>query len=87
MCTNQWVRDREPKDLNEERRGKLWHCLGRALHSLPRRNLLLLAGDFNSGLSPSSNLIGWGLLRSAVDKPDSELVELLETHQLCALNT
>eukprot|EP00439_Symbiodinium_sp_Y106_P002331 s6462_g1.t1 len=87
LCVYQWVRDREPKDLNEERRGKLWHCLGRALHSLPSRNLLLLAGDFNSGLSPNSNLIGRGLLRSAVDKPDSELVELLETHQLCALNT
>ena len=66
LCVYQWVRDREPKDLNKDRREKLWHCLGRTLHSLAKRNLLLLAGDLNSGLSPQSGLISRGLRRSTV---------------------
>ena len=87
LCVYQWVRDREPKDLNQERREQLWHNLGQALHSLPSRNLLLVAGDLNSGLSPRSCLIGRGLLSSTIRKADAALVELIETHQLCVLNT
>ncbi|CAE7822925.1 jockey\pol [Symbiodinium sp. CCMP2592] len=44
----QWVKQTKDRVSNAANRSKLWAQLGRTLDSLPRRNVLLLAGDFNS---------------------------------------
>ena len=45
-----------------EQRLKLWTTLGRHLDGLPRRNILAVAGDFNSTLIPESGITGCGHL-------------------------
>ena len=83
----QWVR----KDLGDQgspcKRADLWHGLGRAVGTVPRRNVLVPGGDLNAAIAPMPGLIGRGLLGCRGGTPDQELLDLIDTHQLCLLNT
>ena len=83
----QWVRERNPSEDKQSKRERVWQILGRALHSIPRRNLLLRGGDLNSSLRAHTNLVGRGLLKLEGNQVDEELMSILVEHQLCALNT
>ena len=58
----QWVPNSRSQDGNAANRSKLWAQLGRLLGSLPKRNVLLLAGDFNSTCRRLDVHIGSGVL-------------------------
>ena len=83
----QWVREVSYSAERQEQRTQIWHQLGRVVHSIPKRNLLVVGGDFNAGLQAHSNLIGKGLLPGSADRVDPELQDLIEATQLCVLNT
>ncbi|CAE7875807.1 CFDP2 [Symbiodinium necroappetens] len=83
----QWVREVSYSAERQEQRTQIWHQLGRVVHSIPKRNLLLVGGDFNAGLQAHTNLIGKGLLQGSADRVDQELQDLIEANQLCVLNT
>ncbi|CAE7908897.1 unnamed protein product, partial [Symbiodinium sp. KB8] len=74
-----------------KKRKTLWNRLDGFLKSLPVRSSVFLAGDFNSGVNPSSPLAGPGVLPHSQQKLVVEerqwLTEMLRSHQLCALNT
>ena len=69
-------------------REQVWHGIGQVLHRLPLRNRLLMAGDFNSCLHPRPPWIGQNMMaaRNHENEPDI-LGDLIELHDLCALNS
>ena len=58
----QWVRKDSTHKDPEQLRNKFWSVLGGLLGGLPKRNMLVLGGDFNSMVAPIPGLIGRGLL-------------------------
>ena len=69
-------------------RHRLWTLLSRHFAALPRRNLLLLGGDFNCTPSGTAGLTGGGLLSSTSAHADSsDFRDILVEHDLCAINT
>ncbi|CAE7721079.1 unnamed protein product, partial [Symbiodinium microadriaticum] len=78
-------------DAALKKRKTLWNRLDGFLKSLPVRSSVFLAGDFNSGVNPSSPLAGPRVLPHSQQKLVVEerqwLTEMLRSHQLCALNT
>jgi len=71
-----------------------WNCLDRYLGTLPRRNVLLLAGDFNCRLTAAKGHVGCSefVLNSAMrmgsPHPDEGLfLSIVRAHHLVALNT
>ena len=74
-----------------EKRDKSWTLLDRLLDSLPRRNMLNVAGDFNTDLHLAPPFVGVSYdvgprqRYSARDQPGFQ--HMLAQHQLCALNT
>ena len=87
LAVYQWVRERNPTEDKQSKRDRVWQVLGRALHSIPRRHLLLLGGDLNSSLRSHANLVGRGLLRKNNDRVDEELMSIITEHRLCVLNS
>ena len=82
----QWV-DQGPSDQRGlPRRTRVWDQLDRLLTALPKRNLLALAGDFNSVLKPGGVHVGHGVLSTSHQQPE-ELVRVLQSHDLCVLNS
>ncbi|CAE7787920.1 dbo [Symbiodinium microadriaticum] len=82
----QWV-DQGPTDQRGlPRRARIWKLLDRLMTALPKRNLLALAGDFNSVLKPGGAHVGHGVLSTSRHQPE-ELVRLLQSHDLCVLNS
>eukprot|EP00435_Cladocopium_sp_Y103_P001309 s3830_g1.t1 len=88
----QFTFDHTPKGLDQ--RLTLWHQLNDTLAGLPTRNMLLLGGDLNCTLTSSPPHIGcdhfcWRHRRQTgpVHSDSHELLALLKTHHLCALNT
>ena len=62
--------------------------LSRHLASLPRRNLLLLGGDFNCTPTGTAGLTGGGLISPVTAHVDSnDFRDVLVEHDLCAINT
>ena len=82
---------RVPKQELQARRDKLWKQLDRATSALPKRNLLVIGGDFNVQLGPHGRVVGTAVQhRHAHDQiaEDSDrLLDILTTHDLCAVNT
>ena len=76
-------------EANKIQRQKLIDQLAKQLNHLPKRNTLLVAGDFNSPLFPDKRHVGPRTLRGPKLKLRSvrPLHNLLEEHQLTALNT
>eukprot|EP00435_Cladocopium_sp_Y103_P006516 s971_g2.t1 len=75
-------------------RARVWQELDACLHSLPRRNVLLLAGDFNCSLPCSPSYTGpeeffWRSVKTkGAGHPDRDLfMQLLRHHGLNALNS
>ena len=87
ICAYQWVRKDNAARDPEQLRGKFWSVLGGLLKSLPRRNMLVLGGDFNSTVASLPGLIGRGLLPHPTRKPEPEFLTVLGEHKLCLLNT
>ena len=69
-------------------RQKVWVMLARCLAGLPRRNLLLLGGDFNCTPMPQSGHTGPGHCPPEKYRADApELQDIIRVHDLCLLNT
>ena len=83
----QFVHKEHAAEPGDSPRAQLWQILGRALHSVPRRNLVVLGGDLNATVAPIPGLVGKGVLASRSRKPEEELQSCLEASSLCLLNT
>ena len=71
-----------------EQRSRVWNSLSSCLQGLPRRNILLLAGDVNTSLLHEPGVAGGGCLRHDNPPSDSHLLAELSSQQgLCAVNT
>ena len=87
FCVYQWVRNAAYPEQREVQRTQVWNALSRALNAVPARNLLVVGGDFNAALLPERGLVGAGVHRHGGSNYDTDLIALLQTHRLCALNT
>ena len=72
-----------------DKRSEFWQVLGHALSAIPARNVLLLVGDFNTGLDPIPSCIGRALhdVTKRAERDRHRFCALIECYQLCALNT
>ena len=71
-----------------ENREKVWDKLNHALASVPRRHLLIAAGDWNTPLLSDAHHVGPGVLDPKWLPADhTRFAALLRNHGLCALNT
>ena len=69
-------------------RAELWKSLQGLLGTLPNRNPLILMGDFNCNVKPSSGLAGTKALAPQNAHADqSDLQAIMQSFHLCALNT
>ena len=77
------------KDLVLAKRAEVWAQLATLLNSLPKRNQIVLMGDFNCSLEPQDSLIGCGVQRHlAAHASDVHMLKaLVEQHRLVVLNT
>ena len=77
------------KDLVLAKRAEVWAQLATLLNSLPKRNQVVLMGDFNCSLEPQDSLIGCGVQRHlAAHASDVHMLKtLVEQHRLVVLNT
>ena len=82
---------RKPRAQLLEARSKLRKRLDVMLQRLPRRNLLFVCGDYNVQLPAKDRHVGTGILikdPSSQQATDSqELLNLVVSHDLCAVNT
>ena len=77
---------REPSCLPA--RQELWHALSQALHDIPARQGVVLAGDFNVTLRPDACYVGSGVPKNPTQATDvTQLQTLIQAHNRCALNT
>ncbi|CAE7817602.1 unnamed protein product [Symbiodinium sp. CCMP2592] len=73
---------------NRRLRQGVWHALQQTLDTLPARNKVILAGDFNSTLSQAPPGVGPSVPHPDThDNHDATLQQLLLDYELCALNT
>ena len=71
-------------------RKHIWDLISKWLGQMPLRNGVFLAGDYNTPLFTSGNLIGRGICRpdTAARQQDQSIFQsILLQRQLCALNT
>ena len=80
-------RSRDGIASNEARRSEVWGALSRLLHGIPKRNLFCIGADMNSVCDSLPGLVGRGLMPHPHRDADVELQNLLQEHQLVALNT
>ena len=82
----QWVWQANKQDVITKQRHSFWTKLGKLLHDLPVRNLLLMGMDLNSGIKPLPGLIGRGVMHTN-RHAETELEARLQVHHLVLLNT
>ena len=74
-----------------DKRDKSWTILDHLLDSLPSRNMLYMAGDFNTDLHFAPPFVGVsysaGPRQRASARDQPRFQRMLAQHQLCALNT
>ena len=87
-CYQHVISSREPRSKTAAKRELIWSTLGRYLSSLPRRNVLILGGDFNCSVVAHTGIAG------ASTPPPSEyyfdqddFLALAKAPSLCFLNT
>ena len=71
-------------------RKQLWDHIEKILYTLPKRNFVLLAGDWNPPLIPSANLVGPDVSESPIIVRQTDQLNfqnLIEHHQFFAVNT
>ena len=85
----QWAWDPDPSKKRLEKRNEVLMRLDKALHTVPRRHSLRIAGDFNCQLQPHAGCIGPCVATcSQLHAPDHhDFAEWLMAHSLCVLNT
>ena len=87
LCVYQHARVSEQQVVYENRE-KVWDKLNHALASVPRRHLLIAAGDWNAPLLSDAHHVGPGVLDPKWLPADrTRFAALLRNHGLCALNT
>ena len=79
---------------NEEKRQLIWDALQTTIHKFPKRNILILGGDFNSSLQHRSRSVGSGTFanedkrtKGSTHSDDEVFHNLLKSLDLIALNT
>ena len=76
---------------NQASRASVYRAVGQALNASPIRNTCILGGDFNTEVRALSPHVGKALLarsgHGGTEDGDEGLLELLQTHGLCLLNT
>ena len=73
---------------NKQDRAAILKSLARSVKRVPARDTLVIAGDFNSSVSPTPRLIGPRTLAPREARPDeAELTNFVRTHHLAVLNT
>ena len=70
-----------------ENRSALWHKLDATISAIPRRNVLIIAGDMNSHVLPTGSLVGPCVGFPPPTYADPEWSALVSAHELCLLNT
>ena len=86
IAVYQWVlQDGKASSASRDRQA-VWTQLTRLIGSLPVRNVLAVAGDFNTSCRQLGGHIGSGTLYNA-RTGDTEFTNLLQTHDLCVLNS
>ena len=76
-------------DNRHQERDRLLNSLQGALLAIPRRNLLILCGDFNTDLASRAPVVGPSPIRKPLPLNDDThlLLDILAQHDLCAINT
>ena len=71
------------------RRSSVWKEVARTLDRVPLRNVLVLAGDFNTPRAPFRGHCGPGVLHKDTDPPEdvADFTNILESYDLCILNS
>ena len=83
----QYARSSEQAEVYANR-AKIWTLLHQVVAAVPRRHLLIVAGDMNTPVQPNGHLVGRGVLPPrVVPQDEDQLAQLLEAHSLVALNT
>ena len=73
---------------NKQDRAAILKSLARSVKRVPARDTLIIAGDFNSSVSPTPRLIGPRTLAPQEARPDeAELTNFVRSHHLTVLNT
>ena len=74
-----------------QRRRRFWKTLDELIASLPYRSQVVLGGDMNCSVTPLAKLVGTGILpgpqTEAAKQDRALLMQLLQAHQLCILNS
>ena len=81
---------RSEKQALLQKRGVIWNKLDKALSCRSKRNLILLAGDFNGQLPRSGSNVGTAVLVTEdglVAEDMRRVLGILQLHHLTALNT
>ena len=86
IAVYQWVLSDSSSGQSTQRRTALWSQLNRLLGTLPARNVLAIAGDFNTSCRQQGGHIGSGTLFQARTE-DLDFVHLIQAFDLCILNS
>ena len=82
---------RVPKPELHARRDKVWKRLDRAISAQPKRNLLVIGGDFNVQLGPHGRAVGTAVqhrhAHDQIAEDHGRLTDIITMHDLCAVNT
>ena len=73
---------------NKQDRAAVLKALSRGVRRVPARDTMIIAGDFNSSVSPTPRLVGPRTLAPQEARPDeAEFTNFVRTHHLTVLNT
>ena len=86
LAVYQWSWNSKPATVAS--RHHVWLQLGRLIGSLPKRNIVLLAGDLNCPCTSRQGYVGLGVPKQEAQQTDVEdWMNLIVQHDLCVLNT
>ena len=73
---------------NKQDRAAVLKALSRSVRRVPARDTMIVAGDFNSSVSPTPRLVGPRTLAPQEARPDeAQFTNFVRTHHLTVLNT
>ena len=87
VCQHVWS-PAKTVQANKQDRAAVRKALSRGVRRVPARDTMIIAGDFNSSVSPTPRLVGPRTLTPQEARPDeAELTNFVRTHHLTVLNT